>query len=492
MRLIRPRNRRDRCGAALLLSLVTCVLLASMSAVALAVGLAARAQTEGQIARQRALYAAEACVGEAVASLYVDGAIADLGSADAPRELGQVRTWGSVVADPDDDTLFTITAVGECGIARRALEVVVVAERGGIYDNAIFAGNDGEDPLYTMKFGGTGKQADVVIGDVYSGGSLTFNGGSTIEGVPRATKGITVGTGSVVPEKGGTPAKPESGVTQPIPDIAGMDYETHNDVDVAAEFASATYKSAAAGGSAYQVPESSPAHIFRKNPSDRKANTSVTKKDDYFLEDPYEKVNSGSNASGSDATHVTLSNPKNKTPGPDGNQKVYFIDGNLWLHNLSTYSFKFYLPETEGMQVTFVVKGNIYISDNLFLLNQNKDGIAFIAMKDPAEKDSGNVYFGDPTFGTLKHMEAFLYAENNFYDNNLDEKGSAVVKLIGNMTAGNQVAINRDYGKQHSKLTVEFDERIRDGDLEMPGLPSASTGTSGVTVSLWREIGVPQ
>lgn len=492
MRVTHRPSRRARRGAALLLSLITCVLLASMSAVALAVGMASKAQTDAQIARQRALYAAEACVGEAIAALYADPAAVDLGTADAPRELGLVRTWGSVVVDPVDDDTFTITAVGESGIARRALEVVVVAQRGGIYDNAIFAGNGGEDPLYTMKFGGKKTQADVVIGDVYSGGALTFTGDATIEGVPRATQGITVGPGSVVAAGGGTPAPPESGVTQPIPDIAAMNYETQNDVDVAAEFTKATYKSSSAGGSAYQLPESSPAHIFRKNPSDRKSNTSSTAKDDYFLEDPYEKTNSGSSGTGSDATHLTLSNPKNKTPGPDGNQKVYFIDGNLWLHNLSTYSFKFFTPESDGMQVTFVVKGNIYISDNLFLSNKNKDGIAFIAMKDPAQKDSGNVYFGDPTFGTLKHMEAFLYAENNFYDNNLDEKGSAIVKLLGNMTAGNQVAINRDFGKQHSKLTVEFDPRIRDGELSMPGLPSASSGTSGVVVSLWREIGVPQ
>ena len=45
-----------------------------------------------------------------------------------------------------------------------------------------------------------------------------------------------------------------------------------------------------------------------------------------------------------------------------------------------------------------------------------------------------------------------MYAENNFYDNNLDASGSAQVTVHGNMTAGNQVLINRDYGTQHSKL----------------------------------------
>ena len=86
--------------------------------------------------------------------------------------------------------------------------------------------------------------------------------------------------------------------------------------------------------------------------------------------------------------------------------------------------------------------------------------------------DSGNIYFGDPVFGTLEQMHAFMYAENNFYDNNLTPTGSATVTVHGNMTAGNQVPINRDFGQQHSKLTVNFDDRISVGDLDMPGLPS--------------------
>src|SRR5690606_32174287 len=98
----------------------------------------------------------------------------------------------------------------------------------------------------------------------------------------------------------------------------------------------------------------------------------------------------------------------------------------------------------------------------------------FIAMKDPKVEDSGNVYFGDPVFGTLKQMNAFMYAENNFYDLNLDASGSAQVLLHGNMTAGNHVEIDRDYGPKHTKLTVDFDDRIATGQLEMPSLPSAS------------------
>ena len=115
-------------------------------------------------------------------------------------------------------------------------------------------------------------------------------------------------------------------------------------------------------------------------------------------------------------------------------------------------------------------------------------GVAFIAIKDAGVHDSGNVYFGDPTFGTLEEMHAFMYAENNFYDNNLSATGSARVKLVGNMTAGNQVNINRDVGTQHSKLTVNFDDRIATGALSMPGLPHSSGADAAYAVTMWREI----
>ena len=116
-------------------------------------------------------------------------------------------------------------------------------------------------------------------------------------------------------------------------------------------------------------------------------------------------------------------------------------------------------------------------------------------MKDSTVPDSGNIYFGDPSFGTLECMKAFLYAENNFYDYNLNASGSAVIELDGNMTAGNQVLINRDYTqivnkkpvKMHNKLKVAFDPRIADGTLDMPGLPkSSSNAGSSIEVLSWR------
>ena len=106
-------------------------------------------------------------------------------------------------------------------------------------------------------------------------------------------------------------------------------------------------------------------------------------------------------------------------------------------------------------------------------------------------QDSGNIYFGDPEFGTLEYMDSYMYAENNFYDNNLDASGSADVTVNGVMSAGNHVAISRDYGSAHSKLTTIHDPRIADEDIEMPGVPSSLVAPSGYEVLSWREVAHP-
>ncbi|MBL8858535.1 MAG: hypothetical protein JNL28_08535 [Planctomycetes bacterium] len=478
-----PPARR---GIALYMTVVTVVVLAGMSVAVVTVGLAGQQQSRMTIARARALAAAEAAIGDAFVQIAAS-LPANIGTAAAPRSFADDDYYGTVVQNLDKT--FTVTGVGRSGAARRALEVIVDPGRGGVFGNAIFAGNSSKDPAFALKFGGAGAQGDVVDGDVYSGGGVTFTKDAKIKGVPRATKTVTTTPTSIVATVPGPPPPPETGVVQPIPDIAGMNYAVNNDVNVAAAFASSTWASNAAGGSAWQLPKSNPAHIFRMNPSDRAANCSATTKNDYFLEDPHETVRADTNSDGTDPYRITVGNTADG--GPSGNKKVYYIDGNLWIHNTKTMSFRLETAEASGLQVTFVVRGNIYMADNLWSKDSVKDGVAFIAMKDPAVADSGNVYFGDPSFGTLRHMAAFMYAENNFYDNNLNAAGSAAVELRGNMTAGNKVAINRDWGAQHSKLTVKYDKRVASGALTLPGLPGSSGVTAVPSIRVWREVGVP-
>jgi hypothetical protein len=65
------------------------------------------------------------------------------------------------------------------------------------------------------------------------------------------------------------------------------------------------------------------------------------------------------------------------------------------------------------------------------------------------------------------------------------------VRVYGNMTAGNQVAINRDFGNQHSKLTVDFDERLVERELNLPGIPRSSGAAPLWLVASWRPISAP-
>ena len=65
--------------------------------------------------------------------------------------------------------------------------------------------------------------------------------------------------------------------------------------------------------------------------------------------------------------------------------------------------------------------------------------------------------------------------------------------MHGIMSAGNHVEIERDYGRNHSKLTVDFDDRVSTGALEMPGLPGVEEpGPSGYRILSWRSVAWPR
>jgi len=469
-------KQRSERGTAVLLAIVATIVLAGMAVSMVAVSGAYQHENEASSRRLRALYTAEAGVAENLAAQR-RGVLQSFGDYKTPLHFSGGGYYSTVVDNGDGTT--TVTSIASVEGESIGLEAVILKQGEGVFASALFAGNSAGDALYDMKFGGKAVQADLVTGNVYSGGNIKVTGDAKITGSARAGGAISGLTGGTTGKK------------LPIPDIAGMKYETNNDFNVKSLFATATFKSASSlGGKAWQLPETSPAHIFRKNPDDRTANTSTTVKDDYFLEDPYETVNNSTTVDAGHGTHITLSGVGGK-PGTSGTKKVYYIDGNLWIHNNNIFSFTLFNSGTEGAQATFVVKGNIYFSDNIIYNNPNKDGIAFIAMKDKAVTDSGNIYFGDPSFGTLERMDAFMYAENNFQDNNLSATGSAKVTVNGNMTAGNQVNINRDYGKQHSKLTVNYDNRILAGTLTLPGLPAQSGAAPTWSVMSWRQISVP-
>ncbi|MBI5364974.1 MAG: pilus assembly PilX N-terminal domain-containing protein [Planctomycetes bacterium] len=491
MQYRRRTNRKARRGNALLMALVSLVALTGIAGAILAASTASKKEIGGSVDRTEALYAAESGISAAYARISAGATAVNLGTESSPTAFGGGVYWGTAA---NASGTWTVTSVGRAGGVTRAVQAVITAPSGGVYDNAIFAGNSGNSGTYTMNFGGTSTQADRVVGDMYSGNSITFSGTATVDGIPRAYRNFTGPAGAILPDPAtGRARTAVLGGTQPIPDLAAMNYPGTAQVNVASAFASATYASSVQGGSAYQLPKTNRAHIFRKNPSDRRTNWAATAKEDYFLEDPYQPMRTDSTSNGSNCDIIQLNNPALAGYGTQsGNRIVYYVDGNLWVHNAQTMSLKIRHGDTNGIQVTFVVKGNLYISDNIFYDNTTKDGLAFITLKDAAIADSGNIYFGDPSFGTLNRMDSFMYAENNFIDNNLDAAGSLQITVNGNMTAGNQVAINRDSGTRHTKMTVNQDRRITAGSLAMPGLPGQSGGgTTAFTIAMLKEVAVP-
>ena len=470
-------------GSALLTSLLVVVVLSGIAVAALAMSLAHKKEASATIRQSKSFYMAEAGLNQTLFELTAATQAGStvpvtVGTVNAPINYKGGAYWCDVVANPEGT--YTVTATGAANFERTTVQAVLRANGGSVWDTAIFAGNSGADPDYTLELGGVGIQGDEVIGNIYSGGDVDVDGDATVSGVIDAVGTITGASG--------TENQPH-----PVPDIAGMNYETNHDFDVSAMFAAGGLSASnPLGGTAFELPEDSPAHIFRMNPNDRLDEINDTAKDDYFLEDPYMPTTDFTDPELGSGHTITLSGASGGQPGPEGSNKVYYIDGNLWVHNGPFGRLRLKHDGPDGAKVVFVVKGNVYFSDDVLVTDPDTDAVAFIAIVDENEPDSGNIYMGDPRYGTLDYMEAFMYAENNFYDNNLDESGSSTVKVKGNMTAGNQVAINRDFEDegvvQHSKLTVEFDDRLSTGMITLPGLPTPPNLTNGFQVVFWRQI----
>lgn len=228
---------------------------------------------------------------------------------------------------------------------------------------------------------------------------------------------------------------------------------------------------------------------------------------------------------------------------PKFNQKVYYIEGNLWVESSGNGpTFKIQKNCDEDVRVTFVVKGNIYICDandaNIprdgdgSVINENiGDGIAMIAIggkksgqsdpevreesyldynhnhqHDPGEpiihddpvgspghgvyngrrEGSGNIFFGDPSAGHICWMgssrdtvNAFLFAENDILDHALDTQGVHEFQVVGIYSAGNRVDINREMNGVHGRMEVRYDPRIL-LDGFLPGIPKLNTEEGGV------------
>lgn len=135
-----------------------------------------------------------------------------------------------------------------------------------------------------------------------------------------------------------------------------------------------------------------------------------------------------------------------------GRERVYYADGDIWFDQNGPYQF-----DIDGT-VTIVASGNIHIGDGL-RYQSDDDIVALVALGEYDEQgtlrdNTGNIYFGDPRFGTVYEMDAFMMAANNFYynleenpfSNNTPPKEPDTGFIVfGNFVALNQIHVYRDW-----------------------------------------------
>lgn len=486
-------------GSAILVALALVVMLSGIGILAMN-----RAQTDSnlsfnQVHYDQAFWLADAGAQRAIAQIKDS---VEWRTGYASQSLGNGEYSVSVTDSSSDTSLaerVRIIALGQQGEAAGGVEVIMGPESyHPLYDHAIYAGNyieydstvDTQTYTHTMEFGGSGLDGDDINGDIHHNGHINTTGNASIDGTADAGGNYT----GTAPTGGSTNG---AAYLEP-PDLQAMNYESNSDYYV---------NSGSPFDGSGRIASTDPRHIFVKDyrsdldPSGGSSGSFTFDNENYFFGDPWES---------SDISNVSVD--------PSGNNKTYFIDGNLWIEPGGTTSRLISSPP-EGTHITVVVKGNIYFSDNLLYDRPAVDGLAFVAMTDgesfddldgnnqydagePILRDdgdgvyegpmegSGNVFFGDPNGGPLGHVHGFLYADNNFEDHVLDATGTPLdFEISGTMSAGNQLKIQRDLsGGSHAQMKVNHDTRLRDGTLNLPGLPGRDGNVATMIVLSWREL----
>jgi roadblock/LC7 domain-containing protein len=383
-------------------------------------------------------------------------------------------------------------------------------------------GNPTQKSGYGTQWGGK----DIINGNLSVDGDVYMYDQSSIEPAPAPNKwgynGDVGATGSI----NVLDSAHISGATNPhadeptAVDLISMDYAHNNTYDVAKTFNNA-------GVTSGYLPVGNPLRdVFNKNPN-RTECGSTPGVDDYFFEP---------------ASGFTLGTPfTGDTPLHAGNNRVYYVDGDVWISGAPTYGFKM-----DG-KVTIVATGDIHICDNLEYKNPNKDMLGLVALGkyNPTGKliKGGNIYFGDAVYGNMYTASAMMFAANNFLFNtdrttNKSAEPDTGFVINGNFAAMNQVSIDRDWydktttttttdhwghttttttkearvakydstagqwidaetgtaltsteidSHRHYQMIVNYDSRVRDQTTQPPGLPRGGTKIFA-GFSNWQEL----
>ncbi len=353
--------------------------------------------------------------------------------------------------------------------------------------------------------------ADTVRGNIFVDGDARLYEESKVVAAPvpntynlngdvTATGNISVtGSASIAGSR-----QPGADEASPV-DLLAMDYQHNNTHDVATIFQSA-------GVSSGNLPAGNALRdIFTKNPGDRVAECASTTGNDYFLE-PTSGFIPGNQLDAKTSLNL-------------GVDRVYYVDGDVWINSGQTYGFKI-----QG-RVTIVATGNIHISDNMeYKDTDSVVGLVALGKYDESGNliSGGDIYFGDPRYGTLYTGAGLMYAAHDFlYSTDSITRQSAEpqtgFRIFGSFAALNRVSVERNWYTQgssgtaraatydpergvwidvkagtvltatevtslrHYQMVVNYDERVRNAGTRPPGLPQGGNRIFA-GLSKWQEL----
>ena len=395
------------------------------------------------------------------------------------------------------------------------------------YECSAYAGNrDGAKWNFILRGTGSPKSTgsgnyggkDIVNGNVFANGDVHMFEESIVNPPlapnPFGLNGDVESTGTIDTYDSATISGAQTEGVPPYsyPDLVGMNYSINNTHNVSKIFADegVTHGPLPAGNELRDV--------FQINPSNMVGECATTPGDDYFL------TTTGGFVEGNWKTAKTYLDA--------GEDRIYYIDGDLWVHNKSTYGFNI-----DG-KVTIVVTGNIHLSDNLeYYDSDTMLGLVALGKYDENGNlvSGGNIYFGDPVYGTLYQAAGMMFAANDFLYNTdpisatSAEPGSGFI-INGSLIALNQVKIERDWytesttgsgyfkvdirkpcyydpksGKwfdtiskgaltleqeatiKHYQMVLNYDDRVRSPETQPLGLPRGE-GTIYEGLCNWQEL----
>jgi Tfp pilus assembly protein PilX len=395
-----------------------------------------------------------------------------------------------------------VTATGTSGTIQKTVraQAIFLAPP---YEDAVWSMNKSGTTNYFQLRGtgnptatGTGNKGgkDIINGNLFITGDAYLYDQSTIGPAPApnpwdlhgdldATGTISVASTASVAGSQNPNAEPPSEFS-----LIDMDYANNNTYNVSQVFTDA-------GVSSGRLPSGNALRdVFVKNPSDRAAECASTSGNDFFFEPSSGFINGSWNTA--------------PTPLHAGNNRIYYIDGDLWVHSKNdTFGFNM-----DG-KVTIVVTGNIHLSDNLKYADSSSIlGLVALGKYDGTGNliSGGNIYFGDPAFGTMYMFSGMMFAANNFsYNMTTTFAWSAEPKsgfiINGSFAAVNQINIVRDWytsgmtakpavynpstgqwvdaqtgtvltatqkaQMRHYQMIINYDERVRNAESRPPGLP---------------------